>query len=227
MDPCVSQQTSVDKLVRIDFHSVTWHRCLSPLYACVLACTCLLLYTCLLMNKHDFVDAEITSAVHAHMLCVCVCVYVCFLKLVSFWLLPNHNSDIVAQPVTHTCTKTCSGKHTHTHAWTCILAFVRSCRHRHTCMHLPTHICLVWKLLLCHITGNEPVHMLPVRFKVRERKRELHCSFTTAPLRLCCLICFINHHFLFIYFFTFLSYATNSCKNTGLSCLQGINVKCF
>lgn len=104
----------------------------------VCACRCLfmLLYICLLMNKHDFVEAEIKSTVHAHMLwvCVCVCVYVCFLKLVSFWLLPNHNSDIVAQPVTHTCTKTCSVKHTHMPAWTCIHAFIHSCRHRHTCI---------------------------------------------------------------------------------------------
>lgn len=109
----------------------------------------------------------------------------------------------------HTHSYAHMGPHTHIHTQ------LHALRHRYACplMHSPTHICLMCKLLLCHITGNEPVHMSPVSFKVRQRKRvrvkegrrELHCSFTAAPLRLCYFVCFINVLRLFSTFFVLCS----------------------
>lgn len=60
---------------------------------------------------------------------------VCYLKLVSFWLLLNHNTGIVAQSITHIHTRTktsCRRKHTLVHTWVLTRAFV------HSCMHLDT-----------------------------------------------------------------------------------------
>ena len=207
----LSQQSSVNELVRTDFHSLTRHCCSFPICLSVSACGHYFAWLC---GHWDWIHC-----VHAYMLvcvcvcvcvCACVCVDVCYLKLVSFWLLPNHNTGIVAQPVTHTNThahthKTCwwtkhgntllcTHGHWHTHVHTQLYAL----GHRQACpvLHLPTHICLMWKLLLCHITGNEPVHMSPVSFKVRElhkqRARELHCSITVARSRLCYFFYFLN-----------------------------------
>lgn len=113
-------------------------------------------------------------------------------KTVDCWV-----SFSVCQTHTHTHTRHVDGQNMETHSNahmgtdTHVHTQLYALGHRQACpdLHLPTHICLMWKLLLCHITGNEPVHMSPVSFKVREldkqRARELHCSIIAALLRLC------------------------------------------
>lgn len=149
---------------------------------------CQNLFACvyLIMPRQDFLDGEIQSNVFVRIVPPrwermtasspgSVCVDVCYLKLVRLWLVPNHNTGIAAQPVTHTLADMQMQENT---------AYSRTvCTHGHsyiytqlqikTCLptHAPAHAhMLMWKLLLYHITGNEPVHMSLVSFKVRERR---------------------------------------------------------
>ncbi len=141
-----------------------------------------------------------------------VCVDVCYLKLVSFWLLANHNTGIVVEPVTpHTHTH----PHTHTLTHACTKTWnmptsTDSCMDLHTdslacsCTRLHAYVSCGSCYYAILQVMNQSICLQSVLKRGRQTEWKIQCS--TAQLR---LLYKCTHYFSSLL-------AANFCINTEL-----------
>jgi len=186
-----------------------------PVSVCLCDCVCLFIKAWLYRNIIYCAHTHVIPSQRRGCVTACspgtVCVLMC-----PIWSLLASVCCLIPR-LALWCSLLPTQRHTHTHTLCCTAA----CTEILPCTLPHTHVGAA--MPYC---SNEPVHMSPVSFKVREREREEAGASTTAALPLLCWGC-TTYLLLLLMCSTFFGPLHAASYNAGCSCLRGIKVKCF